>query len=356
MPEYLWRTRESVGRRLLLAPLELAEWPYRLGAWLNRALYERGMRARVRLPARVISIGNPTVGGSGKTPLVAWLAGRLRERGEKVAVLCRGIGGARGQGVNVVSDGDRVLLSPTDVGDEPVWLAACVPGVPVLAGRSRVALGLRASAVFGAEILLLDDGFQHHRVHRDLDLVCIDARVRLGNGHVLPRGPLREPLGALRRADALVWTRAPVREQTSEPDDPWLPPELPRFRVRMVPRGLRRIGAPGWVPTAELADRKVGVLAAIARPQAFERSLRELGAEPVARSLHPDHHFYTRADIEALDPKLLWVTTAKDAIKIPASWVRRRRVMVLEEQVEPCPGPGLVDWICERHGPVGWVG
>ena len=140
MPEYLWAENESVARRVALAPLWLAEGPYRFGAWLHRTVYRLGLRRVIQLQPRVISIGNLTVGGSGKTPLVSWLAGELHARGRKVAILSRGVGGAHGREVNVVSDGERVFFSAVEVGDEPVWLASTAPGVPVLAGRNRVAL------------------------------------------------------------------------------------------------------------------------------------------------------------------------------------------------------------------------
>jgi tetraacyldisaccharide 4'-kinase len=349
VPSYLWARNESTGRRALLAPLWLAEGPYRLGAWLHRRLYDWGLWRRIRLPARVISIGNLTVGGSGKTPFVGWLAERLRARGEKVAILSRGVHAALSARVNVVSDGERVLLAPADVGDEPVWLASHVPGVPVLAGRNRVALGLRASAVFGTEILLLDDGFQHHRVERDLDLVCVDAEVGLGNGHVLPRGPLREPSSALRSADAIVWTRCSPDAETP-PRDRRLPPALPRFHARMVPVGLRALGGAETRALETLRNQRVGLLTAIARPQAVKRVLEDLGADVVKLSAYPDHHLYRRGDIDSLDPALLWVTTGKDAVKLPSSWSAGRRLMVLEEKVEVEHPRALIEWVIEHLG------
>ncbi len=350
MPEFLWTTQESALRRALLAPLWLAEGPYRLGAFLHRLVYDRGLGRRVRLPARVLSVGNLTVGGSGKTPLVAWLAARLQARGQKVAILSRGVGGRRGAQVNVVSDGKRVLLAPADVGDEPVWLASSVPGVAVLAGRNRVALGLRAAAVFGAELLILDDGFQHHRLQRDLDLVCIDAGSGLGNGHVLPRGPLREPCSALGAANAIIWTRAPDEGQV---EDARVPAQIPSFCVQIVPRGLRPLGARRLEPCEALRGTQVGMLAALARPDRLCRQLQSLGAEVAARATFPDHHLYRRAELQGLDPGLTWITTAKDAVKIPLSWSHGRRILVLEEEVRDRSRTPLVDWILERLGGAG---
>jgi tetraacyldisaccharide 4'-kinase len=349
MPEFLWRTDESPGRRILLSPLVLAEWAYRAGARIHRALYDLGLRARVRVPLRVISVGNLAVGGSGKSPVAAWLAGQLRSRGEKVAILSRGVGGQRQRKINVVSDGVRVLRSPGEVGDEPVLAARAARGVPVLAGRNRAALALHARALFGVEIVVLDDGFQHHRLARDLDLVCVDAKLGLGNGHVLPRGPLRESPAGLRRADALIWTRA-------EPG--WTPTRLarsphPQFVVPIVPVAVRDLASGRADPLAVLQGARVGLLAAVARPDRLERDLTDLGASVAARRLFSDHHLYRERDLAELDPTLLWITTSKDAVKIPTSWMRGRKVAVIEEEVRPEESGRLIDWITAsfRTGP-----
>jgi tetraacyldisaccharide 4'-kinase len=294
-------------------------------------------------------VGNLVVGGSGKTPFVGWLAQKLRAAGEKVAILSRGVSGALGARVNVVSDGEHVLMAPADVGDEPVWLASTVPGVPVLAGRNRVALGLRASAVFGAEILILDDGFQHHRLVRDIDLVCVDAHLGLGNGHVLPRGPLREPCHALGLADAIIWTRCPPHPERPFRDSR-IPAALPHYRVRMTPCRLRTMAGTESEDPKVLQGQKVGVLAAIARPEGLTRTLEDLGATVVKLVTYRDHHLYSRAEIAALDPALLWVTTGKDAVKIPSSWAAGRRLMVLEEKVEVSQHAALIEWIIDRLG------
>ena len=347
MPEFLWQRSESGLRRALLSPLVLAEGLYRAGAALHRAAYERGVRRRERLPVRVVSVGNLAVGGSGKTPVVAWLARELRSRGRKVAVLSRGVGGRRIQTVNVVSDGNRLLLGPAEVGDEPVWMARAARGVPVLAGVNRTALGLRARALFGVEIVLLDDGFQHHRLHRDVDLVCLDAGLELGNGHVLPRGPLRESPAALSRADALLWTRA--TEGWSPPEAPGgFGPDRPAFVIGIEPARFRALGSGRTEPVSWLAGTRVGMLAALARPDRFERDLERLGATVESRCLFPDHHLYSREDVGRLDPELVWVTTAKDAVKIPAAWTGTVAVWVLEEEVRPVEEGRLVSWLLEE--------
>jgi tetraacyldisaccharide 4'-kinase len=349
VPELLWRVNEPLGTRLALAPLLLAEGPYRAGAWLHRWMYEAGLRARTRLEARVVSVGNLAVGGSAKTPVAAHLARALASRGHRVALLSRGVGGRRVRELNVVSNGERVLLGPEDAGDEPCLLAAAAPGVPVLAGADRIALGRHAIVAFGSDVLVLDDGFQHHRLARDVDLVCLDARLGLGNGHVLPRGPLREPIGALSRAHALVLTRA------SEGDPPLpgaerLPPALPRFRVALAKLGLRPLAGGPIEPLARLRGARVGLVAAIARPDRLARELAELGAEVAARRIFRDHHLYRPDDVAGLDPTLLWVTTAKDAVKLPPSWLGDVPLHVLDEQVDPASAAPLVELVVRTWG------
>lgn len=347
MPELLWRTSETTASRVLLAPLLLAELPYAAGAWLHRHVYEWGLRPRVRLDARVVSVGNLAVGGSAKTPLAAFLARSLHRRGVGVALLSRGVGGSRARTSSVVSDGRRVLLGAAEAGDEPVLLAAKAPGVPVLAGVDRVALGRQAIAAFGARVLVLDDGFQHHRLARDLDLVCLDARLGLGNGHVLPRGPLREPVSALSRAHALAFTRA----TPFDPEPPGaarLPSNLPRFRVGLRKLGLRSLGSGSLEPLDALRGARVGLLAAIARPDRLARELAELGAEVVSRRIFRDHHLYRRSDIAALDPGLRWVTTEKDAVKLERGWSEAAALFALEEEVEPESGEPLAELVASR--------
>jgi tetraacyldisaccharide 4'-kinase len=342
MPEYLWRARETPAQRAALAPLLPLECAWRAGARLHRAAYERGWRERLSLPCAAVSVGNLAVGGSGKTPLVGWLARALRARGRRVAILSRGVGGARSREPNVVSDGTRALLGSADVGDEPVWLAQRTPGVPVLAGRDRWALGLRAVQLFAIDLALLDDGFQHHRLHRDLDLVCIDAAMGLGNGHVLPRGPLREPPRALGRAHALIFTRA---QPPALPGPLPVRAGIPRFRVAIAPRALHDLEGRELEPAAALRGRRIGLLAAIARPARFERTLAELGARVAARRVFADHHAYAPAEIRSLSRELEWVTTEKDAVKISPGWLEGHRLSVLVEDVAPEDPDALLDFV-----------
>jgi len=338
---------ESLGRQLALAPLDLASWVYGAGALVHRRL-AAVLRPPRRLAARVVSVGNLVVGGTAKTPLAAWLASQLRRRGRKVVLVSRGYGRSGGAPVEVVSDGRALLASAQTAGDEPMLLAAQARGVPVLVGRDRVRVGHRALAAFDAEVIVLDDGFQHHRLYRDLDLVSFDGHLGLGNRRLLPRGPLREPLSALSRADAIGVVDGPLPEE----DERILRRRAPRafrFAARRRPSSLRALATGVRRPLDDLDGCSVGLLAAVAQPRSVRRTLEGLGARVVAERLFRDHHRYRASDLEGLGGTANhWVTTEKDAVKIVPSWLGSARVDVLgiELEVED-PGP-LLDWVESR--------
>ena len=339
---------ETRARRLLLAPLLPCAWLYGAGAWLARAARERGAWPRRRLPLRVVSVGNLLVGGTGKTPFAAWLAVSLARRGRKVALASRGYGGRGREPVQVVSDGRFVRASAESAGDEPLWLAARAPGVPVLVGRDRGVVGLRALSAFAAEVLVLDDGFQHHRLARDVDLVCFDGAFGLGNGFVLPRGPLREPAGALRRADALVVVDGPLPLPDAARIEA-LAPAARRVAVRRRAASLRRLAGGNAVSPDVLAGMLVGLLTGVARPQAVRRTLEALGARVVAERIFSDHHRYAPRDLAGLREEApLWVTTEKDAVKLVPAWAGDADLRVLAQDLEVEEGDALLDWLESR--------
>jgi len=346
--DWLESRDESRSSSLLLAPLAPAAWLYAAGALLHRALYERRVLRRRRLAMHVISVGSLLVGGTGKTPLAAWLASALHRRGRRVVLASRGYRRAGREAVSVVSDGRHVHGRAEWVGDEPMLLAARAPGVPVLVGRDRGLVGLRALSAFGAELLVLDDGFQHHRLHRDLELLTLDARLGLGNRRVLPRGPLREPLRALRNADAIgvIDGRLPEADEALVAR---VAVTARRFQVQRRPTALRPLeGGPG-APPQVLDGAQVGLLAALAQPRGFRRTLEALGAEVVAERTFRDHHPYRAADLRGLaDQAPLWVTTEKDAVKIVPNWVGSARVRVLVSDLEVERSEALLDWVESR--------
>ena len=178
---------------------------YRSVVNLKNRMYDCGIFKQTRFPCKVISIGNITVGGTGKTPTVIMLAKSLKEKGYRPAVLSRGYGGKAKAPVNVVSDGSKILMEQIEAGDEPILIARAAEGIPVLTGPERIDTARFAIENLKANVLILDDAFQHRRIFRDVDIVILDRELPFGNGFLLPRGPLREPTTALNRAHFIIW-------------------------------------------------------------------------------------------------------------------------------------------------------
>jgi tetraacyldisaccharide 4'-kinase len=345
-PRWLRERDESLARQLALAPLDVASWVYGSAAWLHRAAAERGLVGSRRLAAKVVSVGNLVVGGTAKTPLAAWLAAQLRRRGRKVALASRGYGRSGREPVEVVSDGRFVHGTAASAGDEPMLLAAHAPGVPVLVGRDRGIVGLRALAMFGSDVIVLDDGFQHLRLRRDVDVLTFDGQLGLGNRRVLPRGPLREPEGALARADAIGVVDGPLPER-DERLIAWRAPRAYRFTTRREPATLRPLAGGGAaLPLDSLAGERVGLLAAVARPESVRRTLRQLGARIVAERLFRDHHHFRASDLVGLAEQTpRWITTEKDAVKLVPTWAGRAAIDVLTIELAVDEPEALLDWL-----------
>ncbi len=314
-----------------------ASWLYGLGARIHRTFMRLTSRTRSRPDCAIVSVGAITVGGAGKTPLAARLAAGLRARGYRVVLASRGYKGAHREPVTVVSDGAHIHAYASEAGDESLVLAAHAPGVPVLVGRDRNVVGQHAVSRFGAEILVLDDGFQHHRLARDLDVVSLDGTSGLGNARVLPAGPLREPRSSLRFAS---WICIVDGDGTPPPGAAGLLAKLARsqrfvFRARRRPSALFSLDGSERRPLGELAGKRVGLLCGIARPGSFRRCVEALGAEVVCERHFPDHHAFSARDLHGLDPAAeLWLTTEKDAIKILPSWTRGASFWVLQIELE----------------------
>lgn len=344
---WLYRREESAAQRVLLAPLLVASWLYGLGARFHRRVWTRWRKPR-RISCSVVSVGGISVGGSGKTPAAAWLARELHRRGTKVALATRGYARAGREPVRVVSDGRHVRADVVAGGDEPLLLAAHAPGVPVLVGADRSVAGLRAVALFGADIVVLDDGFQHHRLARDVEVVVLDGALGFGNRHVLPRGPLREPVGALRAADALVVVDGPLPPE-DEARLARLAPQTPRFAARRHPTALRPLAGGAAESPALLHGRDVGLLAGIANPASLRHTIEGLGARVSVVRAFPDHHAYRVRDLEGLSREApLWVTTEKDAVKILPPWVDGADVRVLVIELRVLEGERLLSLVETR--------
>jgi len=307
---------------LLLAPIGCAYgWIMRLRAWV----YGRGWLTVHRPACRVVSVGNLTMGGTGKTPLTIFLAGKLKEQGRRVAVVSRGYRGAHRGETAVVSTGDRVLLDAAQAGDEPFLLAHRLPGVPVIVGARRAAAVARAVDDFRAEIVVCDDAFSHLALARNVNLAVVHGRDGLGNRRVAPAGPLREPPRALRRADAVILN-------VTYGDEPAVLDDLrradyagPVLKVRYAPPRLIRWPDRTPLEPERMADRRLVAFAATARPDDFFAALRDAGWElPVTRRFS-DHHAYTPGDLESLAELAAargicyLAATEKDAVKLPAA-------------------------------------
>jgi tetraacyldisaccharide 4'-kinase len=314
----------GTAARLLVAALAPASILYWIGLKANRLAYRLGFARATRLPARVVSIGNLTAGGTGKTSAAALLAAAALTAGRRPAVLSRGYGRRPSESASiVVSDGVQLADDHLATGDEPLLLARMVPGAAVLVGKDRRATGRRALERTGADVLILDDGFQYWRLAKDREIVLIDALAPFGNGLLLPAGVLREPLSHLQRAHAVWITHADLVE----------PQRLDaiRRRIERVFRGpvvetvhrpveLRLLGRDEDVEMARLQDRPVAALSGIGNPRAFELTLERLGAR-VTPLRFPDHHRYGADDCRAIERfarrrDAVLVTTEKDAVRL----------------------------------------
>ena len=316
----LYQKEKSVGMKILLFPLYLLSLPYGCAIRLRMAFYTLNLLKSKALFCPVISVGNIVVGGTGKTPLVMTLARRLKERGIPVAILSRGYKGMK-TSEPVLSDGERIFISPQAGGDEPYLMAKRLKDTPVLVGRDRYLSGRIAVERFGARGVILDDGFQHLRLQRDLNIMLVDSAIGFGDGHLLPRGLLREPLSHIRRADIILMTRVEdLRScQTLEHLLRSLHPSAPVFHSNYEPVGL--IG-PGeqWDPVEAFKGKSVLAFSGIANPLSFSSLLKKCGMKVIREAIFPDHHRYTREDLASLSEmgkKAEWIlTTEKDLVRL----------------------------------------
>jgi tetraacyldisaccharide 4'-kinase len=285
------------------------------------SLYNRGTFRAAKLPKPVISVGNITAGGTGKTPLVEWVSRTLAASGKKVCILTRGYGRDNPKDRVIVSDGTHVFSNPTEAGDEPYLLAKNLEGTAaVISDANRFSAGEGALKHLGSDCFVLDDGFQHMQLARDLNIVTLDATDPWGGGRMLPIGTLREPLTGLKRADCIVLTRCDQAENVDEIESKAanLSGGRPIFRSKMITRKFVPLNS------SQSSERQnpVGAFCGIGNPSSFIILLEELGLELVMQKFFEDHHRYTQADIDdlveltSLSGAKCLITTAKDAVKL----------------------------------------
>lgn len=320
----------------------------------RNALYDRGRLRTHRLPCAVISVGNLTAGGSGKTPIVSHLTGTLREAGLRVGVLSRGYRGGGEHRPALVADGRGLLLDAGAAGDEPYLIARDHPGVPVAVGADRVAAARLLMAAGPLDVVLLDDAFQHRRLERDLDLLLIDAADPWGNGRILPRGPLREPPGGMKRADAIVLTRSDGRvPEAVRAAAARHHPGVPVLHCRLAPRGFA--GADGdRIDLAALRGFAAFAFSGIARPARFEADLESLGLRLAGTRRFADHHRFAPDDLDAIAAAAracgaeILVTTEKDLVRIAVPPKEAPPLYALALAVDSPAGARLSSFVLDR--------
>jgi tetraacyldisaccharide 4'-kinase len=345
------------GRRTGLAAtteralLGAAAVGYGLGLRIREATYRYGLVRPVEVPARVISVGNLTLGGTGKTPAVIHLAERLRGEGERVAVLTRGHGGSRPQPVNVVHDGERRLLGIAEAGDEAVLLADRLGNVPVLCGKDRRLTARAAVERFAATVLVLDDAFQYRRLRIGEHIVVLDATQPFGTGRLFPAGILRDPPRDLRRASE-VWLSRTDHPGVDLPsllaEVERLAPGVPVRSTRHAPSRLTVFDTGEQLEPSALSGLRVAALSGIGNPAAFAQTLRAAGAAEVIEEPFADHHRYNEQDLRGVVERArdaacaVVVTTEKDAVRLREVWTGAPPLWVLgvDLVVDPASAEG----------------
>ncbi|MDA8094112.1 MAG: tetraacyldisaccharide 4'-kinase [Betaproteobacteria bacterium] len=322
-----WLAEQWYARKAWLGILLPVAIVFRVLAGMRRAGFARGWARRVRLPVPVIVVGNITVGGTGKTPLVLWLVDFLRRAGLRPGIVARGYGGERSLQA-VAPDAD-----PGAVGDEPLLLARRA-GCPVWVGRDRAAAGAALLAAHPeCDVLVADDGLQHYRLARDFEIAVVDGARGFGNRLPLPAGPLREPVSRLNHCDAVV-----VNGVWSADD----PPPAAAYRMGLVGERLCSVREPGrCVEPRAFEGKRVRAIAGIGNPQRFFDELRRLGMRDFDRQTFPDHYAFTAADL-AFDGYDAIVMTEKDAVKCTAFAAGHWWMLQVRAEVDPALGERIL--------------
>jgi tetraacyldisaccharide 4'-kinase len=331
MKNYLYFviTRKATGfvPTLLLTLLTPLSYVYAAIVNFRNWLYDCRLLKSRRLPPTVISVGNIVFGGTGKTPVVIWIAKALQEAGYRPAILLRGYHREeKTPATHVVSDGREIMASVETSGDEAVMIARELPSVPVLIGKDRYETGCHALQRLKCDVLILDDGFQHRKLARDLDIVAVDATQPFGTKRLLPAGTLREPISALRRADLIMLTRVDMAESADEirEDIASLAGDTPIVESRHNPTRLYRLGKDEDVDFSILKGKNLFAVCGIGNPDTLAETLRRYEPQYIDLLPFPDHHQYSRADVVRIQTEAqqaradFIITTRKDELKLAA--------------------------------------
>ena len=326
---YFVITRKVTGfvPTLLLVLLTPLSYLYAATVKLRNWLYDCRLFKSKQLPCTVISVGNIASGGTGKTPVVIWIAKALLNAGRRPAILLRGYHrGEKTPGSHVVSDGREILASVETSGDEAVMIARELPSVPVLIGKNRHEAGCHALKRLKCDVLILDDGFQHRKLGRDIDIVTVDATQPFGTGKLLPAGTLREPVSALRRAHLIILTRVDMAESADEIREniTTLAGGTPIVESRHEPTRLYRLGEGEDVDFCLLKGKRLLAVCGIGNPGTFVDTLRRYEPDTIDLLPFPDHHQFSRADCVRIQTEAkraganYIITTRKDELKLSA--------------------------------------
>ncbi len=267
---------------------------------IRTVLYQKQILKSHRLPCKVISIGNLAAGGTGKTPMTIYMAQLVQRLGYKPVVISRGYKGNAENTGGMVSDGKHLLMDYNMAGDEALMIAKRLQNIPVLVGKNRHKSSITAIEKFNPDVVILDDAFQHLKLDRDIDLVLLDHGSPLGNGHLLPRGILREPASALSRSDAVIFTRSKNAEMPLLRGKRM---EKPAFKTTHTPHichGASGSGTCGPVQDGILKNRKIYLFSGIANNHDFQDTMAGMGGDIVGTSFFPDHHKFAFTDLQAI--------------------------------------------------------
>lgn len=330
---------------VLLVVLRFFSYLYEFGVCSKLWLYNVGFFKQTKLDCCVISIGNITVGGTGKTPTAQKVAAMIKSMGYNVVILNRGYRSHWDKELGVVSDGKKIFMTAYEAGDEAYLMAKTLPGIPVIIGKNRAVTGQFAVDKMKAEVIIMDDGYQHWHLYRDLDVVLVDTYNMFGNGCLLPRGTLREPLKHLDRAGLFLLTKTDQSSQFSRIN---LRKNLAKYNDRAPviesihhPKNFVEIA--DWykgihentLELSELEGKKVMVFSAIGNPSSFEQTLAGIGLDILEAIRYPDHHDYGMLEMQYISERaaskeaVALITTGKDAVKIPTEFIYFNRDLPL---------------------------